>query len=428
MHARRFLGAAVAAALILPAASLTTTAASPAHRGTALAVHGAAAASTSTTLHTAADRPYDVVLASSDWWYTATTFTAVGEVTNDTDVPVTNVRIRAIGYAADGSTVADGTGAIFFAVLDPGESGSFRVDVPLRGTPDQSRITVDDWTYGHRAANHYFETTGQHTAVDAQNLHVSGTVTNVNTVPASGIRAVATIYDPAGNVAGAAKMDFSGTIQPGGTAQFSFDVEHVEYTYTPDVYVEVESTSDPQTAVTFLVDRTTFAYGGSTDVTGAGPAGARVAVQLFDQPTARWQDVPGDTITTGSDGSYSLTLTPSAGTSYRVVTGSLASVPVAIYLLDKVTLKASATKTTVGKKVTLSGKADPVEAGSRALIQRKVGSTWKTLATVPINTTTGAFVFGWKPTAKGTYVLRAYVGDQSLVFPGSSSSVTVIVK
>ncbi len=40
----------------------------------------------------------------------------------------------------------------------------------------------------------------------------------------------------------------------------------------------------------------------------------------------------------------------------------------------------------------------------------------------------GAFSYAWKPTAKGTYVLRAWVDGNSLVFEGNSSSVTIAVK
>jgi hypothetical protein len=110
-----------------------------------------------------------------------------------------------------------------------------------------------------------------------------------------------------------------------------------------------------------------------------------------------------------------------------VVAGSAASVPVLMIVQDKVTLKASTKKATVNKKVVLSGTAQPADPGSKAQIQRKVGSTWKTIATVPI-TGAGAFKYTWTPKAKGTYVLRAYVEGQTLVFPGSSSSVTVVVK
>ena len=98
-----------------------------------------------------------------------------------------------------------------------------------------------------------------------------------------------------------------------------------------------------------------------------------------------------------------------------------------LYVQDKVTLKASTKKTTVNKKVVLSGTAQPADARLEGADQRKVGSTWKTIATVPISAS-GTFKYTWTPKKKGTYVLRAYVGGQSLVFDGWSPSVTVIVK
>ncbi len=96
-------------------------------------------------------------------------------------------------------------------------------------------------------------------------------------------------------------------------------------------------------------------------------------------------------------------------------------------MLDKVTFKASTKKTTVGKKVVLSGTAQPADADLKAQLQQKVGSTWKTIATVPISAS-GAFKYTWTPKKKGAYVLRAYVGGQSLVFDGWSPSVTIAVK
>jgi len=119
---------------------------------------------------------------------------------------------------------------------------------------------------------------------------------------------------------------------------------------------------------------------------------------------------------------------PTFGTTYRAVAGSSVSVPMVIYVDVAVTLKASTRSTTLGKKVVLTGRARPADPGSKVVIQRKVGAAWKTIASGSIARSNGAFSVGWTPKAKGTYVLRAFVGDQSLVFPGTSPMLTIVVR
>jgi len=93
MLIRRLLGAIVAAALLLPAAPVGAAAATPVD--------------------------YGVNLVSTDYWYTDSTFTAVGEVRNDTDVQVKKVTIRASTLAADGSVVATHVGDVWLPAGAP---------------------------------------------------------------------------------------------------------------------------------------------------------------------------------------------------------------------------------------------------------------------------------------------------------------------
>jgi len=371
--------------------------------------------------------PYKVVVDSFEWWYNGTTFSVVGDVRNYTDVPVQSIKVHAAAYAADDSVVADGSDFLIFARLDPGEYGTFEVDARLAGTIARVEVWVDDWDYSSVVANHYFSATGTFTTVDAYTSRVEGSVKNLNTVSAQDLRVVATMYDPDMNVVGAGFVDLTGTLTKGGSTTFSLDVSHLKLTYTPTVYVEAESPSDPEQIVTFEVFPVSLTYGARTTVSGRTTPGADIRMQYYDQPTAAWVDVPGEIITAQPDGSYSLTLTPTIGTTYRTRSGDNLSVPVVIYVSDKVTFKASTKKTTVGKKVVLSGTAQPADAGSKAQVQQKVGSVWKTIATVPV-TSSGAFKYTWTPKKKGTYVLRAYVGGQTLVFDGWSPSVTIAVK
>ena len=89
---------------------------------------------------------YAVTEVSEDYWYTDTTFTAVGEVRNDTDVPVRNVRIRVTLFGSDGTVVATEIGEAWLTILEPGEISLFRVDVARPADFAKFRIDVEDWT------------------------------------------------------------------------------------------------------------------------------------------------------------------------------------------------------------------------------------------------------------------------------------------
>ena len=421
MRLMRLLAAVAAVALVLPA--LAAPAAATESRQ-ARAGHGRSQAA---PVRAADAYPYKVVVDSFEWWFNGTTFSVVGDVRNYTDLPVQSIKVRTAAYAADDSLVAEGSDYLMFARLDPGEYGTFEVDARLSGTINRVEVWVDDWDFSSVVANHYFSASGTFVTVDAYTSRVEGSVKNLNTVDARDLRVVATMYDPDFNVVGAGYVDLFGTLTKGGSTTFSMDVSHLRLTYTPTVYVEAESDSDAEQIVTFEVFPNSLTYGAQTTVSGRTTPGSDIRMQYYDQPTAEWVDVRGDIIAAQPDGSYSLTLTPAIGSTYRTRSGENVSVPVIIYVLDKVTFKASTKKTTVGKKVVLSGTAQPADAGSKAQVQQKVGSTWKTIATVPISAS-GAFKYTWTPKKKGTYVLRAYVGGQSLVFPGSSSSVTIAVK
>jgi hypothetical protein len=371
---------------------------------------------------------YTVTEVSEDYWLTDTTFTAVGEVRNDTDVPVRNVRIRVTLFGSEYSAVATAIGEPWFTILDPGETASFRVDLARPADVRTYRIEVDDWTDSSLAANHYFTATSSQARLDSTSTKVRGSVRNANVVPAGEVAAVATLYDADGNVIGSGAVEVPGLLAPGESAPFEVVVEHDRIDGTPTVGVVAESTSDPETAVTFGADPADLTYGKSTTISGTAPTGATVSFERYDQAMGRWVATPDSSVAAGPGGAYETTMKPSVGTTYRAVAGDVASVPVLVHLDVAVSLRASTKSTTVGKKVTLSGRARPTDPGSRVAIQRKVGPTWKTIASGRIAESNGTFSIAWTPKAKGTYVIRAFVEDQSLVFPGASSMVTIVVR
>ena len=382
-----------------------------------------------TPVRAAAAYPYGVALDSMDCYLDGATGTVVGDVRNLTDVPVRDIQISVRVEDAAGNVRSRATGSPWFEFLDPGEWSSFRVDLSNATGGTDCYADVTDWTGTHIPANQYFTASAVAgaTSSDGTVTTLSGMLANNNTVSASEIGIAATLYDPDGNVVGASMLALRGTLTPGGTTSFSIEVQHKRYSFTPKYRIQAESTSDPQMATTMNVDPDEIVFGSSTDVSGKGIPGNIVRVQEWDQPTASWVDLGGDQITADGSGAYALSLSPDRTTTYRTLSGSVASVPVVLFIDAKVTLAASTKKTTVGKKVALAGTAEPVDAGAKAVIQRKVGSTWKSVATGAISSS-GAFKVTWIPKAKGTYVLRAYVGDQSQVFAGASSTITIVVK
>ena len=371
---------------------------------------------------------YTVTEISEDYWLTDTTFTAVGEVRNDTDVFVQNVRIRVTLYDSKGAVVATAVGEPWLTILDPGEASSFRVDLARPADVKTYRIEVDDWTDSSLAANHYFTATSSQARLDSTSTKVRGSIRNANVVPAGEVAAVATLYDADGNVIGSGAVEVPGLLAPGESAAFEVVVEHDRIDGPPTVGVVAESTSDPETVVTFGADPADLTYGKSTTISGTAPTAAAVRFERYDQATGRWVPTPDAGVTAGSGGAYETTMKPSVGTTYRAVAGPVASVPVLIHLDVAVSLRASTRSTTIGKRVTLTGRARPTDPGSRVAIQRKVGATWKTIASGRIAESNGTFAIGWTPKAKGSYVIRAFVEDQSLVFPGVSSMVTIVVR
>jgi hypothetical protein len=287
---------------------------------------------------------------------------------------------------------------------------------------------VDDWSYTSLPANHYFTSTVGATSDLARSTRIAGTVTNANAVLAGGIVVVATLLDTDGTVIGSGAVSVPGGLEPGASAPYDLSVAHVTIDAAPTVSIAAESTSDPRTAVTFAVDPTDIPYGKKVVVRGSAPDGSIVAFERFVQATGRWERAPDEPVAVRPDGAYRVVLKPTVGTTYRAVAGAVVSVPVVVYVHVAVTLRASTKAAAPGAKVVLAGTARPADPGSKVTIQRKVGTTWKTIANVSIAASTGAYSIGWRPKAAGTYVLRAFVGDQSLVFPGTSSSVTVVVR
>jgi hypothetical protein len=138
----------------------------------------------------------------------------------------------------------------------------------------------------------------------------------------------------------------------------------------------------------------------------------RVAAPLDVQASTdgvNWVDVTN--LTTDDSGDYTYTVTPLQNTSYRVSwagTDQLrpaSSKVVPVLVKPQVTLSLLHTSSKKQRPVYFSGKYTPAAAGVTLQVQRKVGRTWATVASV-ITNDSGAYSGRWVPRQVGTYYLR----------------------
>lgn len=180
----------------------------------------------------------------------------------------------------------------------------------------------------------------------------------------------------------------------------------------------------PENTVTIRAAAIT--YGSTATVTGtvSGPDNAGVQVTLEDNPYpyAAGFKPTGVKATTDASGAYSLSVTPTVSTRYRVtaktkpqVTSPEVLVPVRV----KVELRLGDATPTAGQRVLFSGTVTPAHDGKVVRIQRrKRGGGWKTVAKTTLVPGTPA---GTVPTSTfskrlrvrrtGTYRARVNPGD-----------------
>jgi hypothetical protein len=128
-------------------------------------------------------------------------------------------------------------------------------------------------------------------------------------------------------------------------------------------------------------------YGGSTDVTGilAGSdnAGKTVVVQTDTFPfDGSWTNVA--TGKTDGTGAYRITVSPVLTSSvFRTVADTnpdVTSQPLTVGVSVLTTIRVSTTHPKRGARVRFSGSVQPAQAGASVSIQKRVGSTWRTVA------------------------------------------------
>lgn len=149
---------------------------------------------------------------------------------------------------------------------------------------------------------------------------------------------------------------------------------------------------------------------GTLDRPGTSTAEAGVPVTLYGvSPAGHATKVA--TTTTGSDGSYSFTVTPTHNTVYRATTRhpGRSSAPVHQGVQDVVTISSSSGTSTVGGSVVLSGTVAPLKAGHTIFLQRLGNDgAWHDVASTAV-TGASTYRFTYRFGQDGKAMLRARI-------------------
>lgn len=179
---------------------------------------------------------------------------------------------------------------------------------------------------------------------------------------------------------------------------------------------DAASTMLEGSVLTMKADPAPVGYGGTVTLSGAltTPTGApRMAAPLDLQSSTdgtTWTDVA--TLTTDDLGGFAYPVTLTQNTTYRVVWAGTATLRpttpavAAVIVKPGVTLSLLHSKSKKGQPVYFSGRYSPASGGVALLLQRKVGTTWGTIATVTTRDD-GTYSGRWVPRQVGTYYLRA---------------------
>jgi len=187
---------------------------------------------------------------------------------------------------------------------------------------------------------------------------------------------------------------------------------------------EVSQAQNP--ALTISADPHFVGFGQAVTITGklAGPAGRTVTLSGRG---AGGDYAPVATATTGEDGSYTFSDTPSGTTDYRVSANGLHSMPVRVYVTYALTATPSATTLTEGEGFTITGTVAPASPGARVYLKRtaRSGAGYETLgyATVAADS---SYTIDVPPSAPGTATYRVQIPRGAAGVQGTSSAPVLV--
>lgn len=201
--------------------------------------------------------------------------------------------------------------------------------------------------------------------------------------------------------------------------------------------------SAASSALSFTASPARTTYPGRTTLTAAVTSGA---VPVPDAPVAFYARTKGTTAwkllataTTAADGIAQVRTTPSASTEYVVVDRSAATserLPAPLSAVRRVdvaraaTLALSASRVRLGSTVTFAGRIAPAGPAHRVTLQRRVGTSWVTVATTYTRAYTSS-ASTWslvvKQAWRGTQTYRAIVAGDALHLAGVTATRVVTV-
>jgi stage II sporulation protein D len=191
------------------------------------------------------------------------------------------------------------------------------------------------------------------------------------------------------------------------------DAEGVEATVTGGQFrsmLELRSTWFTSSLFSLLPAAKTMTYGGAVTLTGFAKEAGPVALES-KAPGADW--TPAGELILGGDGSFSTVVKPTAGTQYRLSSGSIRAGLAKIAVAPRVDAHLAAGG--------ITGSEKPAIAGAAVQLQRQDGAAWTTVSST-VTDATGTWSFSGSP-ASATYRVRCAPG-QGLA-PGLSATIQV---
>jgi subtilisin family serine protease len=202
--------------------------------------------------------------------------------------------------------------------------------------------------------------------------------------------------------------------------------------------VDAELALRPGTLMTTSLSRSSVSYGAKITVTGLLRDAVtytplpKQKIRLYAQLPGRTTWAYAGTFLTGSKGTAVVTRTMAATTRFQWRFAGTSAQPARDSVLSGVTVRAlvtgtlSATTARRGQAVTLAGKVSPGLRAPRVWLQRKVGTTWRTLATA-VPSAHGEYRFVVRPSSRGVWTLRVVRPSDGLRAVGSTSARTLRV-